>query len=227
MTKKLIVSRSSLQSLADKHDLHASQKRTAQREAKVAKEWGDLSENAEYKASKEKFRLAGRIQQRLVRELKKLEDTGYEVVDPLDWVRGGSGGGRVEGGTVARVLQAGVAEDYLVVGEGSESAAGPSRPSAALHFALGAGPLRLGCPAVGGGCYCRGASGFVPRKRPTAGNGGGAGPLPGAHSPKELSAAPRTQDARRVDSGRQQERKGRACAPRYRTTWKAPCRWLP
>jgi transcription elongation GreA/GreB family factor len=116
MTKKLIVSRSSLQSLADKHDLHASQKRTAQREAKVAKEWGDLSENAEYKASKEKFRLAGRIQQRLVRELKKLEDTGYEVVDPLDWVRGGSGGGRVEVGTVARVLQAGVAEDYLVVG---------------------------------------------------------------------------------------------------------------
>lgn len=116
MTERIIVSRPSLQSLADKHDLHSSQKRAAQREAKVAKEWGDLSENAEYKASKEKFRLAGRIQQRLVRELKKLEDTGYEVVDPLDWVRGGSLVGRVAVGTVARVQQGGFSEDYLVVG---------------------------------------------------------------------------------------------------------------
>ena len=116
MTEKIIVSRPSLQSLADKHDLHASQKRAAQREAKVAKEWGDLSENAEYKASKEKFRLAGRIQQRLVRELKKLEDTGYEVVDPLDWVRRVSSSGRVEVGTVARVKQGELSEDYLVVG---------------------------------------------------------------------------------------------------------------
>ena len=116
MAEKIIVSRSSLQSLADKHDLHAAQKRTAQREAKVAKEWGDLSENAEYKASKEKFRLAGRIQQRFVRELKKLEDTGYEVVDPLDWVNRSSSGDRVEVGTVVRVQQGGFAEDYLVVG---------------------------------------------------------------------------------------------------------------
>ncbi len=116
MSEKIIVSRPSLQSLADKHDLHASQKRTAQREAKVAKEWGDLSENAEYKASKEKFRLAGRIQQRLVRELKKLEDTGYEVVDPLDWVRAAPPAGRVQVGTVARVQMGAFTEDYLVVG---------------------------------------------------------------------------------------------------------------
>jgi transcription elongation GreA/GreB family factor len=116
MTEKIIVSRPSLQSLADKHDLHASQKRAAQREAKVAKEWGDLSENAEYKASKEKFRLAGRIQQRLVRELKKLEDTGYDVVDPLDWVRCDSPAGLVRVGVIARVSQGGFSEDYLVVG---------------------------------------------------------------------------------------------------------------
>jgi transcription elongation GreA/GreB family factor len=116
MAEKIIVSRPSLQSLADKHDLHASQKRAAQREAKVAKEWGDLSENAEYKASKEKFRLAGRIQQRLVRELKKLEDTGYEVVDPLDWVSAKLDTPAVRVGVVVRVAQGNMAEDYLVVG---------------------------------------------------------------------------------------------------------------
>jgi transcription elongation GreA/GreB family factor len=116
MAERIIVSRPSLQSLADKHDLHASQKRAAQREAKVAKEWGDLSENAEYKASKEKFRLAGRIQQRLVRELKKLEDTGYEVVDPMDWVRAELAVPGVRVGVVVRVAQRGMAEDYLVVG---------------------------------------------------------------------------------------------------------------
>jgi transcription elongation GreA/GreB family factor len=116
MAEKIIVSRPSLQSLADKHDLHASQKRASQREAKVAKEWGDLSENAEYKASKEKFRLAGRIQQRLVRELKKLEDTGYEVVDPLDWVCAQLETPAVRVGVVVRVAQGSMAEDYLVVG---------------------------------------------------------------------------------------------------------------
>jgi len=88
----------------------------AQREAKVAKEWGDLSENAEYKASKEKFRLAGRLQQRMVRELKGLENTGYEIVDPLDWAK-------VEGaipvtnvGVVARVTQGDLTDDYLLAG---------------------------------------------------------------------------------------------------------------
>jgi transcription elongation GreA/GreB family factor len=116
MAEKIIVSRPSLQSLADKHDLHAAQKRVAQREAKVAKEWGDLSENAEYKASKEKFRLAGRIQQRLVRELKKLEDTGYEVVDPLDWVRAEIKAPVVRVGVVVRLAQGNMVEDYLVVG---------------------------------------------------------------------------------------------------------------
>jgi len=48
---------------------------------------GDLSENAEYKASKEKFRLAGKLEQRVGRELKRLEEGGYDVVDPLDWAR--------------------------------------------------------------------------------------------------------------------------------------------
>jgi transcription elongation GreA/GreB family factor len=116
MPQKLIVSRPSLQNLAETLDKHTSEKFAAQREAKIAKEWGDLSENAEYKASKEKFRLAGRLQQRVGRELKHLQNQGYEIVDPLDWARTKEAPGRVEVGVVARVTQHGFTEDYLLAG---------------------------------------------------------------------------------------------------------------
>src|SRR3954471_13381187 len=101
----LIVSRPSLQHLAETLDKHANAKFAARREAKVAKEWGDLSENAEYKASKEKFSLAGKMQQRVGRELKRLEDQGYTVVDPLDWLRPAEPPTQIEVGVVARVTQ--------------------------------------------------------------------------------------------------------------------------
>lgn len=113
---RLIVSRPSLQQLAEALDKHASEKHTAKREAKVAKEHGDLSENAEYKASKEKFRLAGKLEQRVGRELKHLEDNGYEVVDPLDWTRAEGKPKLVEVGVVARVEQGDFTEDYLIAG---------------------------------------------------------------------------------------------------------------
>lgn len=116
MSERLIVTRTSLQSLAEKHDLYEGEKRKAQREAKVAKEWGDLSENAEYKASKEKFRQSGRLQQRVVREFKSLESTGYVVVDPMDWARGGSAVEEVKVGVVAKAKQGRLSEDYLLVG---------------------------------------------------------------------------------------------------------------
>jgi len=116
MPPPLIVSRPSLQALAENHDRHESEKMTAKREAKVAKEWGDLSENAEYKASKEKFRLAGRLQQRMVRELKKLEDTGYVIVDPLDWASPKTNPRTAEVGTVVSITQGKFTEDYLLVG---------------------------------------------------------------------------------------------------------------
>jgi transcription elongation GreA/GreB family factor len=116
MSKKIIVSRPSLQTLAEKLEKHTREKQTAQREAKVAKEWGDLSENAEYKASKEKFRLAGRLQQRVTRELKHMESQGYEVVDPLDWAASKQTPTCVEVGVVARVTQKGFTEDYLLAG---------------------------------------------------------------------------------------------------------------
>jgi transcription elongation GreA/GreB family factor len=113
---KIIVSRPSLQTLAEKLEKHTREKQTAQREAKVAKEWGDLSENAEYKASKEKFRLAGRLQQRVTRELKYMESQGFEIVDPLDWAAPRETPKRVEVGVVARVTQRGFTEDYLLAG---------------------------------------------------------------------------------------------------------------
>ena len=102
--------------MAEKMDHHQSEKIAAQKEAKIAKEWGDLSENAEYKASKEKFRLAGRLQQRMVREFKRLEDSGYQIVDPLDWTKAMQPITEVTLGTIARVTQQGHTEDFLVVG---------------------------------------------------------------------------------------------------------------
>jgi transcription elongation GreA/GreB family factor len=114
--QRLIVTGPSLESMAETMDHHAAQKRSAQREAKVAKEWGDLSENAEYKASKEKFRLAGRMQQRFVREFKKLENVGYVVVNPLDWVRPDAVLERVQVGVVVGVTQGQFTREYLLVG---------------------------------------------------------------------------------------------------------------
>lgn len=116
MVERIIVSRPSLQNLAETLDKHTSEKFAAQREAKVAKEWGDLSENAEYKASKEKFRQAGRLQQRVGRELKHLQERGYEVVDPLEWANPTLPLTKVEVGVVARVTQNGFTEDYLLAG---------------------------------------------------------------------------------------------------------------
>ena len=116
MQPRLIVTQPSLQNLAETLDRHAAEKMQAQREAKLAKEWGDLSENAEYKASKEKFRIAGRLQQRMVRELKGLESAGYEIVDPLDWARRPGALLQIEVGVVARVTQENWSEDYLIAG---------------------------------------------------------------------------------------------------------------
>lgn len=112
----LIVTQPSLQDLAESLDKHTEAKFSAQREARVAKEWGDLSENAEYKASKEKFRLAGRLQQRVGRELKRMQDQGYVVVDPMAWTELPDRPQQVEVGVVARVRQRGAAEEYLLAG---------------------------------------------------------------------------------------------------------------
>src|SRR6202521_314686 len=86
MQEKIILSTVSAWELGDKFDLTRAQKNDALREAKIAKQDGDLSENAPYQAAKEKFRTMGRIQRRLTGEMNELITQGHTVVDPLSWV---------------------------------------------------------------------------------------------------------------------------------------------
>lgn len=86
MPDKIILSTVSAWELGEKFDEVRSQKNDALREAKIAKQDGDLSENAPYQAAKEKFRTMGRIQRRLTGEMNHLIAQGHTVVDPLSWV---------------------------------------------------------------------------------------------------------------------------------------------
>ena len=49
-------------------------------------------------------------------ELKQLDERGYVVVDPADWVNAKGKPAQVEVGVVARVTQNGFTEDYLIAG---------------------------------------------------------------------------------------------------------------
>ena len=86
MQEKIILSTVSAWELGEKFETTRAQKNDALREAKIAKQDGDLSENAPYQAAKEKFRTMGRIQRRLTGEMNKLIAQGHTVVDPLSWV---------------------------------------------------------------------------------------------------------------------------------------------
>src|SRR4051812_13830676 len=85
MREKLILSTVSAWALGDRFGETVAQKNAALREAKLAKLDGDLSENAPYRAAKEKFRTMGRIQRRLTREMNDLIAQGHTLVDPLTW----------------------------------------------------------------------------------------------------------------------------------------------
>jgi transcription elongation GreA/GreB family factor len=85
------------------------------REAKIAKQDGDLSENAPYQAAKEKFRTMGRIQRRLTGEMNHLIAQGHTVVDPLSWVTE-KPVDAVELGTVAEILLGGERQTVLIAG---------------------------------------------------------------------------------------------------------------
>jgi transcription elongation GreA/GreB family factor len=87
MQEKIILSTISAWELGEKFETTRAQKNEALREAKIAKQDGDLSENAPYQAAKEKFRTMGRIQRRLTREMNELIKQGHTIVDPLSWVR--------------------------------------------------------------------------------------------------------------------------------------------
>src|SRR5271165_1521452 len=115
MPDKIILSTVSAWELGEKFEEVRSQKNDALREAKIAKQDGDLSENAPYQAAKEKFRTMGRIQRRLTGEMNELIAQGHTVVDPLSWVTE-KPVAAVELGAVADVDLSGEKQTVLIAG---------------------------------------------------------------------------------------------------------------
>jgi transcription elongation GreA/GreB family factor len=113
--EKLILSTVSAWVLGDKFDVTLASKNDALREAKIARQDGDLSENAPYQAAKEKFRTMGRIQRRLTKEMNQLIDGGHTLVDPLSWVSDRPAE-FVELGMIVELEQNGEINTYLVGG---------------------------------------------------------------------------------------------------------------
>jgi transcription elongation factor GreA len=87
MPGKKIISTVSAWELGEKFETTRASKNEALREARIAKQDGDLSENAPYQAAKEKFRTMGRIQRRLTREMNDLIEQGHTIVDPMAWIK--------------------------------------------------------------------------------------------------------------------------------------------
>jgi transcription elongation GreA/GreB family factor len=115
MQEKIILSTVSAWELGEKFEITRAQKNDALREAKIAKQDGDLSENAPYQAAKEKFRTMGRIERRLSGEMNALIAQGHTVVDPLSWVTE-KPLSAVEMGTVAEILLGGERQTVLIAG---------------------------------------------------------------------------------------------------------------
>jgi transcription elongation GreA/GreB family factor len=115
MREKIIISSVSAWELGTKFETTRAQKNEALREAKIAKQDGDLSENAPYQAAKEKFRTMGRIQRRLTNEMNDLINQGHTVVNPLSWVTD-KPVVEVELGTVAEIEQGGDRQTVLIAG---------------------------------------------------------------------------------------------------------------
>jgi len=115
MQEKIILSTVSAWELGEKFETTKAQKNDALREATIAKQDGDLSENAPYQAAKEKFRTMGRIQRRLTGEMNDLIAQGHTVVDPLSWVAE-KPVTAVELGTVAEIMLGGEKNTVLIAG---------------------------------------------------------------------------------------------------------------
>ena len=115
MQEKIILSTVSAWELGEKFETTRAQKNEALREAKIAKQDGDLSENAPYQAAKEKFRTMGRIQRRLTGEMNLLIAQGHTVVDPLSWVTE-KPVTAVELGMVAEISLGGERQTVLIAG---------------------------------------------------------------------------------------------------------------
>jgi transcription elongation GreA/GreB family factor len=115
MQEKIIISTVSAWELGAKFEITKAQKNEALREAKIARQDGDLSENAPYQAAKEKFRTMGRIQRRLTKEMNDLISQGHTIVDPLRWATD-EPVLEVELGTVAEIEQGGEKQTVLIAG---------------------------------------------------------------------------------------------------------------
>jgi transcription elongation GreA/GreB family factor len=115
MQEKTILSTVSAWELGEKFETTRAQKNDALREAKIARQDGDLSENAPYQAAKEKFRTMGRIQRRLTWEMNELIAQGHTVVDPLSWVTE-KPVAAVELGTVAEITLGDEKQTVLIAG---------------------------------------------------------------------------------------------------------------
>jgi transcription elongation GreA/GreB family factor len=115
MPEKTIISTVSAWELGEKFETTRASKNEALREAKIAKQDGDLSENAPYQAAKEKFRTMGRIQRRLTREMNDLIEQGHTIVDPLIWAKAVPID-RVELGAVVEFVEDGESRLALIAG---------------------------------------------------------------------------------------------------------------
>jgi transcription elongation GreA/GreB family factor len=112
---KLILSTVSTWDLGEHFEVTQAKKNEALRDAKIAKQDGDLSENAPYQAAKDKFRTMGRIQRRLTREMNYIVKQGHIVVDPISWVKE-EPVDKIEIGVVARIEQNGSENEFLIGG---------------------------------------------------------------------------------------------------------------
>jgi transcription elongation factor GreA len=115
MQEKIILSTVSAWELGKKFESTRAQKNEALREARIAKQDGDLSENAPYQAAKEKFRTMGQIQRRLTREMNDLIAQGHTIVDPLSWATD-KPVVAVELGTIVEINFSGERQTVLIAG---------------------------------------------------------------------------------------------------------------
>jgi transcription elongation GreA/GreB family factor len=115
MDGTIILSTVSAWQLGERFENTQAQKNEALKEAKIAKQDGDLSENAPYQAAKEKFRTMGRIQRRLTKEMNTLINQGHRLVDPRSWVSDAPAES-IEIGMVVEMELNGNGERFLVAG---------------------------------------------------------------------------------------------------------------
>src|SRR5258708_20529815 len=86
MDGRIILSTVSAWELGERFETTQAQKNEALREAKIAKQDGDLSDNAPYQAAKEKFRTMRRVQRRLTGEMNHLINQAHRLAHPRSCV---------------------------------------------------------------------------------------------------------------------------------------------